>query len=63
MDFPIKYGPKTLKYPWSISQKNLGNFEIAFLKYNGKLFFLLFQILTKTLETARNWPFLTKNVV
>ena len=29
-DFPIKYGPKTLKHPWSISQKTLGHFEITF---------------------------------
>ena len=29
-DFPIKYGPKTLKHPWSISKKTLGHFEITF---------------------------------
>ena len=29
-DFPIKYGPKTLKHPWSISQKTLCHFEITF---------------------------------
>ena len=33
-DFPIKYGPKTQKYPWSISQKTLGHFEITFKKKN-----------------------------
>ena len=29
-DFPIKYGPKTLKHPWSISLKTIGHFKITF---------------------------------
>ena len=29
-DFPIKYGPKTLKHPWTISLKTLGHFEMTF---------------------------------
>ena len=50
-DFPIKYGTKTLKHPWSISfKKTLGHFEITFLKYNEKSIFLLFQILIKALQ-------------
>ena len=38
-NFPIKYGPKTLKHPWSIFKKTLGHFEITFLKYYGKSIF------------------------
>ena len=42
-DFPTKYGPKTLKDPWSISFKTLDHFEITIVKYNG-IFFLTFFI-------------------
>ena len=37
--FPIIYGPKTLKHPWSISWKPIGHFKITFKKYNCKQFF------------------------
>ena len=30
VDFPIKYGPITLKHPWSISLKTLGHFKLHF---------------------------------
>ena len=33
--FPLKYGPKTLKHPWSISLKTLDHLKITFSKYNG----------------------------
>ena len=38
-DFPIKYGPKTLKHPWVISLKTIHPFKITFLKYDGNPFF------------------------
>ena len=41
-DFPIKYGPKSLKHPWSICYKNLGYFKSTFLNTMGNYFFLLF---------------------
>ena len=41
-DFPIKFGPKTLKHPWSIYLKTLGHFKITILKYNGNSIFFPF---------------------
>ena len=38
-DFSIKYGPKTLKHPWSISLKTLGHFEITILNTTGHPYF------------------------
>ena len=35
-DLPIKYVPKILKHPRSISLKTLGHLGITILKYNGK---------------------------
>ena len=54
-DFHIKYGPKTLKHPWSISLKTIGHFEITFLKYNGKSIFFNFS------NTDQNVPIFLKN--
>ena len=48
--FAMKFGPKTLKHPWSISLKTLGNFEITILKYNGKSIFLLLILDENTLN-------------
>ena len=28
-DFPMKYGPITLKYPWPVSLKAFGHFKIT----------------------------------
>ena len=50
-DFPIKYGPKTLKPPWSISLRILGHFEITIVTYNGKSIFLGIYLFIKTLKT------------
>ena len=47
-DFPIKYGPKTQIHPWSISQKTLRPFRNYIFKI--PIFFLLFQIVTETLQ-------------
>ena len=50
-DFPIKYGPKTLKHSWSISlKKTLSHFKITIRKYNEKPIFLLFKTLAETLQ-------------
>ena len=51
-DFPIKYGPKTQKHPWSIFKKIHKPFQNYILKYNGKPIFRLFQILTETLKKS-----------
>ena len=42
-NFQLKYGPNTLKHPWSISfkKKTLGHFKITILKYDWKFIVLL----------------------
>ena len=54
-DFPIKYGPKTLKTPIVHLLKTLDHFKIKILKYNETHFCLLFFL--------KYWPnhFKTKN--
>ena len=41
-NFPIKYGPKTLKHPWSIYSKTFGQFKIIIYKYNEKYIYFYF---------------------
>ena len=63
-DFPMKYSPKTLKHPWSISQKTLGHFKMTILKYNEKsIFWLLFRYWQKIFKKnlSRNMDILISN--
>ena len=38
VDFPIKYGSKTLKHPWSISSKTIGDSKFTIKKTMGNQF-------------------------
>ena len=49
-DFSLKYGPKTLKHTWSISLNPLRPFQNYILNIQWETHFLLFQIMTKTLQ-------------
>ena len=55
-DFPIKYGPKTLKHPWSISTFQNYNFKIQW-EINFLTFLYVGQNFSKTKFKIEIWTF------